>query len=358
MKPTVNFIERYKNSLSKIPSSTREIVNRHGGLSENQLLDLILKPKDYGVNFPEVVSDSAIESNFDIEECYKIGSKSIQEGKVAYCIMAGDISVNDDKPNALLRIPGLGMSLLTLKLFQAAGTGPIWIVVNPKNRFEIEDHVRQQIGIEQERINFIEQHQSYRLTPDNQISFINGEIDVYPCGHGDLYPILTHSKVLEKFRDKGTKYVSITTVENIMGYLDPIAIGRHIMTKANVSCEVVERTETEAGGLLCDFKGQLQIIESFKIFGTDISELKWLNTNNFIFNAGLNISPLGREWNRIQRNLGTRIVIQHERFLEEITDAYDTKYFAVNKEDKFFPIKTISDLEIAEKLLSVNKALF
>ena len=358
MKSTVTFIERYKSSLSNVPDSLRQVVNRHGGLSEDQLLDLILRPKDYGVNFPDVPPDSAIDNNHDVDECYKVGSDLIQEGKVAYCIMAGGAGTRIGQPKALLRIPGLGMSLLTLKIFQAAGTGPVLIVVSPMHRNQIEDHVRSQVGFDQSRIHFLEQYQSYRLTPDNQISFVNGEPDLYPCGHGDLFPALTHSKLLEKFRDNGIKHISIVNVDNLMGYLDPVAIGRHVVTNANVSCEVVERNEEDTGGFLCDFKGQLQIIESFKIFGTDVKEFKWLNTNSFIFNANLNIAPLGREWNRVQKNINGKVVVQHERLLQEITDAYDTKYFSVSREDRFFPIKTSADLDNAEKLLSANKRVF
>jgi len=357
MKPTVNFIERYKSSLSKISEPIRQIVNRHGGLSDNQLLDLILKPKDYGVDYPEAPLDSDVEqSSNDDEECYDLGVSAIQEGKVAYCVMAGSENISTGQPDALLRIPGLGMSLLTLKLFQAAGEGPVWIVVSPRFKNMIEDHVRSQVGFPQERIHFIEQYQSYRLTPDNQLSFIGGEPNVYPCGNGDLYPVLTHTRFLEKFQ--GIKYISIVSVDNVMGFLDPKSIGRHIRAGANVSCEIVEKSVEEVGGLLCNFKGQLQIIESFKIRGTNLDDLRWLSTNSYIFNANLNIAPLGREWNRVQRDVGGKIVIQHERYLEEITDAYDGKYFMVNREDRYFPIKNMNDLHASESLLSANKRLF
>ena len=66
MKSTTALIERFKKSLNAIPVVTRDLVNRPGGLSENKLLDLILSPKDYGVNFPQVPHEDAVVTSWDV----------------------------------------------------------------------------------------------------------------------------------------------------------------------------------------------------------------------------------------------------------------------------------------------------
>lgn len=357
MKSTAALIERFKKSLNEIPASTRSVINKAGGLSENKLLDLILNPKDYGVNLPEEPPDDVVITNCDVEKCNELGNESLANGEVAYCVLAGGAGTRIGEPKALLRIPNIGMSLLTLKLFQAFGTGPIWVIVSPGLKDRIIDHVASQAGLDMARIKFIEQYESYRLEPDNQISFVDGKPNLYPCGHGDLFPALVSSGVLKEFVEQGGRYVCTVNVDNVAAFLDPVAIGRHIVSNANVSCEVVTKNVEDTGGVLCDVNGSYQILESFKIHGTDSTKFKWLNTNTFVFNSTLNIVPLGNAWNRVQKNVDGKLFVQHERLLQEITEAYDTVYFGVERAERFVPIKSVDDLEKVEKILNANLRL-
>lgn len=357
MKSKLVFTDTFRKSLENIPSIIRSNVNRRGGLSESKLLDLILNPEDYGIKNPEQPDDSVVEVNYDVETCNLLGNEAIEKGDVAYCILAGGAGTRVGEPKALLKIPEVDMSLLTLKLFQAIGNGPIWIIVSPSLKEKIVDHVNSQIGIDHKRIHFLEQYESYRLNPDNQISFIEDTPELYPCGHGDLFPLLVQSGVLQEFVNKGGKYVSVVNVDNVAGYLDPTIIGRHINLNANVSCEVVEKNNEDSGGFLCDVYGSCQIVESFKIHGVDLKNFKWLNTNSLVFNANLNIMPLGNAWNRVQKNINGRIVIQHERLLQEITEAYDTKFLCVDRNKRFIPVKNINDLVRVGAQLNINSRI-
>lgn len=358
MKSTLALIDRYRACIEKIPTEIRKNVNRKGGLSEEKLLDLILNPQDYGVSSPAQPHPYRVEVDYDLEKCEALGTEAIEKGQVAYCIMAGGAGTRIGEPKALLRLPNVEMSLLTVKLFQATGAGPIWIIVSPKLREQIEAHVRAQIGFNQDRIKFIEQYESYRLTPDNQISFVDNDPELYPCGHGDLFPALSESQLLKEFVEAGGKYVSIVNVDNVMGSLDPVIIGRHILANSKVSCEVVERLESDAGGVICDVDGSVQVVESFRIHGVDPKSFRWLNTNSFTLNADTDISRLGGAWNRVQKNVNGRLVIQHERLLQEITVAYETKYLVVERSDRFMPIKGIDDLKKAGEKLDFKRRLF
>jgi len=357
MKSVSALVDRYRSNIKKLPSEVRERVNRPGGLDEQTLLDLILNPQDQGVDRPGQPRLDSVKIDYDLEVCARLGKDALKKGHVAYCIMAGGAGTRIGEAKALLRLPGIDMSLLTLKLFQAEGTGPIWIVVSPSLKERVADHVRSQAGIDQSRIEFIEQYESYRLTPDNQISFdSDGKPDMYPCGHGDLFPALNSSRLLDRFVSFGGRYVSIVNVDNTMGSLEPMIIGRHILSESKVSCEVVERSDEDAGGVLCDVNGMLQIVESFRIYGANPKEFKWLNTNSFIFNADIDIRPLGKNsWNRVQKNVGGRLVCQHERLLQEITAAYETNYLGVERRDRFMPIKSIDDLNAAGERLKADR---
>lgn len=353
MKSTA-LIDRFKKSLDQISLVVREKTNRPGGLSEKKLLDLILNPVDYGVNLPKVPPDNVVRTSWDIAQCESTGLEILENGQVAYCIMAGGAGTRIGEPKALLRIPGVDMSLLTLKIFQATGTGPIWIVVSPGLKDRIVDHLSSQVGFDMGRIKFIEQYESYRLRPDNEISFVEDLPDMYPCGHGDLFPVLVASQTLDDFVVSGGKYVTVVNVDNVAAFLDPVAIGRHVMANANVSCEVVKRNDEDSGGTLCDVNGSYQILEGFRIHGVDVKNFEWLNTNTFIFNANLNIAPLGNAWNRVQKKVDGRLVVQHERLLQEITEAYDTHYFGVDRQQRFMPVKNLEDLNRVGEILNGN----
>lgn len=357
MKSAEVLIKRYNDSMELIPEDIRKIVNRQGGLTEQDLLKLILSPQDQSLDAPTPPDDSYIRTQCDVSVCAEIGHSKILNGKVAYCIMAGGAGTRIGEPKALLRLPEVGLSLLTIKLFQSIGIGPIWIIVNPLLKDQVIDHVSAQIGLDHKRIKYVEQFMSYRLHPDNEIVFIDGKPDLYPCGHGDLFPALTYSGVLQEFLDEGGEQVVVVNVDNVLGSLDPMLVGWHALAQSKVTCEVVKKNGADSGGFVCVDRGQVQIAESYRMKGINLTDFQWLNTNSLIFNANLNIKPLGDSWNRVQKNVNGKLMIQHERLLQEITEAYDSMFVAVERDERFFPIKNIDDLNSAAQKFNANKLL-
>ena len=360
MKSLPGFVSRFKTDIKNVPEHIRRAVNRPGGLDENNLLQLLVNPPDHTVSFPSIPPEDSVEDlrNGVCEAKNKLGQSVLESGSVAFCILAGGAGTRIGQPKALLRVPDIEITLLSIKLLQAIGTGPVWILTTPSLRNQISFHVDTIGGFDKSRIEIIDQYESYRLTPDNQIIFSNDGVDLHPCGHGDIFSSLTSSGLLQSFVNAGGKYVFVSNVDNLLAGPSPHILGHHIDTKSFVTCEVIEKTGLDTGGVLCNVGGKLQIVESFRLGKIDLFEYKWLNTNSFIFNADLDLSDLGTVWHRIRKIIDNRVVIQHERMLQELTAVFDTKYVCVNREDRFMPIKNSQDLLNASMILNANRKVF
>ena len=351
MRSTTVFADRFRKSLDKIRPEIMDRVNRRGGLSEERLLQLVLNPEDHRIKSPGPVAEADLHASFDEEKCKDVGDAAVQRGEVAYCVLAGGAGTRIGEPKALLEAPHLGESLLSIKLKQAPSTGPIWVVTSPSLLDRVSAHVRSVPGVDQSRVKVIEQYESYRLTPDNQVKFAGDEPDLYPCGHGDVFASLVESGTLSEFCGSGGVCVQVSNVDNVLASLDPVLVGKHLELRARVSFEVVKRLPGDSGGFLCDVHGARQIVEGFRIAEADLDEFAWLNTNTFVFDASLDLRSIGNFWNRIQKNVCGELLVQHERLSQEITEAYDTSYVAANRSKRFFPIKS------ANHLLELNRQL-
>jgi UTP--glucose-1-phosphate uridylyltransferase len=349
------FAHSFLNDVAKIPLEIRDAVNRPGGLHEDILLNLLVEPRDHSIQAPSPAEDMYVKFYHDKFDHYsEIGTSAIHKKEVAYCILAGGAGTGVNCAKALLRIPELDMSLLTLKLFQAIGDGPVWIFTSPSLRKQVEDHVTNQTGIDHTRIHYIEQYESYRLTPDNRIISNDCIPELYPCGHGDLFPSLANSEVYTNFVNSGGKYVVVVNVDNVFASLDPAILGHHIESSAKVSCEVVRRKENEPGGVVVDGADGLQVAELFRIDDEDLSRYTWLNTNSYIFNCDIAIAALGNCWHRTKKDINGKLVVQYERLLQELTAAYDTTFIGVDRTERYMPIKTPEDLNVVRKIVDSN----
>ena len=345
------FVKQFQDDIGRIPQQIRSRVNVNRGLSEDKLMEALLAPVDHGVTNPVPAKDTQVSHYHDMLEVYEgIGTASLHKKEVAYCILAGGAGTRVGGPKALLHIPELNMSLLTLKLHQAVGQGPIWILVSPTIRAEVEAHVAEQKDIDQARIKFVEQFESYRLTPHNQLVFDGDVPSIYPCGHGDLFPALAGSAVWRDFIESGGKHVVVVNVDNVFGSLEPAILGHHIDNKSKVTCEVVRRKNEELGGVLVDCDEGLQIVELFRLGVPDADAYSWLSTNSYIFNTDLQIDKLGVTWHRKQKLLDGRVVIQHERLMQEITAAYNSTFLGVDRTERYMPIRDQMDLSIVRRI--------
>lgn len=353
------FLSTLQNQLESLPMSILEHVNREGGLETADLLSLIVKPKDHSVAYPDIVDDQELihYSNID-KEAASLGASAYREGIAAFCILAGGSDTRLGDTKGLMKLPESGKTLLQLKLEQAAQANVkhVWVMSSPSNRGEIVDVVNSIDRTDNVRI--FEQYESLRLSPENLLHSDDGKASLHPCGHGDVVPALAVSGILSDFKMQGGKYISVVNVDNVLAKPDPGLMGLHIKNETPVSCEVVISDGQEAGGYLCNYFGANQIVEKFRFIGdVDFSQYKWLSTNSMIFDARLDFDTIRWSWHRVKKQINEKIVIQHERLLQELTSIFKTRFIVVPRELRFAPVKSTSDLFEAEKLLDNEKKI-
>lgn len=341
------FLLNLQNQLESLSQEDLDRASKFGGLDIQDLITLVLNPKDYTVDTPENVkrSDVVIHDELSIDLARQ-GESLLKDNSVAFCILAGGAGTRIGRPKCLLEIPGTTDTLITHKLKQSMHIKNVWIMVS----HDLVDVVKQHLtskNLMRDGIEIIEQYESIRLTPDNQISLtVDGKPNFYPCGHGDVVPALQHSGLISKFLSVGGKYIYVSNVDNVLAYPDEKIVGLHHNNKASVTCEVVKRNPEDKGGFLCVHEGVNQIVESFRMsYETDLEQFEWLNTNTMIFNANLPFEGIHWFWHRVKKNVNNQLVIQHERLLQQLTEVFQTQFVEVNRKDRFMPIKSASDLD-------------
>jgi UTP--glucose-1-phosphate uridylyltransferase len=109
-----------------------------------------------------------------------------------------------------------------------------------------------------------------------------------PPGHGDLYPALLATGLLDKLIAEGRRYAFVSNSDNLGATLDPAILGFFADSKAPFLMEVCDRTEADrkGGHLALTLSGQLVLREKAQCPASeeaqfqDITRYKYFNTNN------------------------------------------------------------------------------
>jgi UTP--glucose-1-phosphate uridylyltransferase len=109
-----------------------------------------------------------------------------------------------------------------------------------------------------------------------------------PPGHGDLYPALVTSGMLESLLDAGYRYTFVSNSDNLGATIDPRLLHWFAGTGAPFALEAADRTQADrkGGHLALDADGSLLLRESAQVpdgdveMFSDISRHRYFNTNN------------------------------------------------------------------------------
>ena len=87
------FLSILQTQLENLPLAILERVNKSGGLEVVDLINLVIRPKDYTVADPVEIDSNVVLKNETLSsDAFWIGRESLLDGTTAHCIIANDDS--------------------------------------------------------------------------------------------------------------------------------------------------------------------------------------------------------------------------------------------------------------------------
>ncbi|KAI8463920.1 MAG: UDP-glucose pyrophosphorylase [Monoraphidium minutum] len=193
----------------------------------------------------------------------------------------------------------------------------------------------------------------------------DSDMEWCPPGHGDIYPSLLGSGMLDTLVGEGVKYLFVSNSDNLGATLDLKLLAHFAGSGAPFMMEVCERTAADKkGGHLARRKedGKFMLRESAmcpdadKASFEDITRHKFFNTNNLWVNlpalkatlaasGGVLALPLIKNKKTVNPRDGSSApVFQLETAMGSAVECFDGAAAVVVPRTRFAPVKTTSDL--------------
>jgi len=193
----------------------------------------------------------------------------------------------------------------------------------------------------------------------------DSECEWCPPGHGDLYPAILGSGLLQRLLDQGFLYLFVSNADNLGATLDPALLRWFAASGKPFVMEVTARTAADRkGGHLAirASDGRLLLRESAQCPDEDmeafqdITRHRYFNTNNLWLrldhlaaalekNGGLLPLPVIRNKKTVDpRDKKSPAVYQLETAMGAAIECYDDAGAVVVPRSRFAPVKTTCDL--------------
>ena len=193
----------------------------------------------------------------------------------------------------------------------------------------------------------------------------NPELEWCPPGHGDLYPSMLGSGLMDRLLERGVKFLFVSNSDNLGATVDLRVLNHLAETNASFLMEVTERTPADRkGGHLARRRrdGRLVLRESAQCPKEDeeqfqdITRHRYFNTNNLWLrldhlraelerNQGVIPLPLIRNVKTVDpRKAESPKVLQLESAMGAAIELFEHATSVVVPRSRFSPVKTTSDL--------------
>jgi UTP--glucose-1-phosphate uridylyltransferase len=292
------------------------------------------------------------------------GLQALKQGQCAMIVLAGGMATRmGGVVKALVEaLPGqrfLDLRLNELKAMErrSGQRVPLWLMTSDATN----DGIQEALGdlVDPYYLKTFQQELSPRLNPDGSLFFDSkGEPSLHAPGHGDVPDALRRSGLIQRFIERGVKYVTLTNIDNLGASLDPRIIGFHISHGKPLTCEVVDKVGTDKGGIPARLDDKPVVLEEFRIPPTfDPAQVRVFSTNTFHINADALLHPeLDWTYFTVEKKVEDKKVIQFERLLNELTTAMPTQFLRLPRsgaESRFLPVKDFPELEARQSEITL-----
>ncbi len=324
----------------------------------NQIRGVVEAPR------PADVRDMPAPGSPEHARLTAIGAAALRRGELAFCVLAGGMATRMGGVVKALVEPLDGQTFLALRLNEnatwsrrAGAPVPLWLMTSEATEGPTREALAR-AGAPPHIATFT-QDLGLRLTQEGQL-FLgdDGQPSTYAPGHGDLPDALRRSGLLSSFTARGGKYVWIANLDNLGATIDEALLGSFIESGADVQVEVAPKAEGDRGGIpvwadSTDASGRvvrrLQVLEEFRLPpGFDANAVRVFNTNTFLVKAeALLHAKVVYAWFEVEKKVGSRVAVQFERLLQELTAAMPSTYARVPRENvasRFLPVKDFDEL--------------
>ncbi len=293
-----------------------------------------------------------------------IGLEALARGEVAFCVLAGGMATRMGGVVKALVEAIDGSTFLQARLRENAAWSerahtavPLWLMTSEATDGPIREALRRAEA--PPHVTTFLQDLGVRLTREGRLFLDDeGQPSTYAPGHGDLPDALHRAGLLASFEEHGGKYVWIANLDNLGATLDASLLGDFIERRSDVRVEVAGKEAGDRGGIpvwadASEGDGRpvrrLQVLEEFRLPREfDPTLVRVFNTNTFLVRADrLLRTPVHYGWFEVEKKVGTRVAVQFERLLQELTSAMPASYVRVPRHgaaSRFLPVKDFDEL--------------
>lgn len=287
------------------------------------------------------------------------GQQALEAAQVGTIIVAGGMGTrfDTDQPKALYPILD-DKSLLQLKVEWLLAVSPklsIFIMTSFHSDAAIRAHARERgdFGAAPGQIRYFMQNTFPRLTQAGE-RFKPEEPSkgFAPPGHGDFIEVFQREGLLDEFRQSGGRYLYYSNLDNLGATLEPAIIGWHIRSGCEMTIEVAAKWHGDKGGAPARVGGRVQLVEGFA-FPADFDQdsIPVFNTASYVFTADALARPHDLPWYVVEKQVDGEPVIQFERLAGDLSRTLTVGLLAIDRDERFIPVKSQSDVPMAQAFI-------
>lgn len=298
------------------------------------------------------------------QELVRLGSRALERGELGLVVLSGGMATRFayEQPKGLYPIYQ-GKSFLHWKIRWASCVDrhlPIFLMTSFHTDEAVRAHLASEanFGHDPDHVHFFSQSRFRRLNLDGTPFCSNSstEDDATP-GHGDFPETMRACGALTEFLAHGGRYLLFSNVDNLGATIDPAIVGFHLQQGAEMTVEVAPKQAQDKGGAPALVQGRLQLVEGF-CFPPDFDQdrIKVFNTANYVFTAEALDRDFDLPWYVVHKQVEGHPVIQFEHLAGDLSRELATAYLVVDRDDRFIPVKSQSDVPVAQQLIAAKAA--